>query len=216
MLDRHAAFVHRVASLRVANLVGPLREVATRNAHVAYYLWVLVFPIVWATLMGEEQMQLAKPIAFRSPVQGVPPAASRRAAQRRAGAAGGYLALAAAAQDPVRAHQVPRQNLQRVAHRHRAPGEPRRAVPAGSAVLRRARRAVPAPGRAGRARGLVAPEMQQRGDARRVGAHAARALARGAGCVFPRHAEGQRGASHGRDQNGAVSVGNQLARIRGS
>jgi transformation/transcription domain-associated protein len=62
MLDRHAAFVHGVASLRVANLVGPLREVATRNAHVAYYLWVLVFPIVWATLRREEQMQLAKPM----------------------------------------------------------------------------------------------------------------------------------------------------------
>ena len=62
MLDRHAAFVHREASLRVANLVGPLREVATRNAHVAYYLWVLVFPIVWATLRREEQMQLAKPM----------------------------------------------------------------------------------------------------------------------------------------------------------
>ena len=62
MLDRHADFVRGVASARVADLVGPLREVATRNAHVAYYLWVLVFPIVWATLRREEQMQLAKPM----------------------------------------------------------------------------------------------------------------------------------------------------------
>lgn len=43
-------------------MTSPLREVATRNAHVAYYLWVLVFPIVWATLQREEQMQLAKPM----------------------------------------------------------------------------------------------------------------------------------------------------------
>ena len=62
MLDRHASFVKGVAEMRVANLVGPLREVATRNAHVAYYMWVLVFPIVWATLRREEQMQLAKPM----------------------------------------------------------------------------------------------------------------------------------------------------------
>ena len=62
MLDRHAAFVAKIAKLRVSDLTSPLREVATRNAHVAYYLWVLVFPIVWATLQREEQMQLAKPM----------------------------------------------------------------------------------------------------------------------------------------------------------
>ena len=62
MLARHAAFVAKIGALRVKDLVGPLREVATRNAHMSYYLWVLVYPIVWATLQREEQMQLAKPM----------------------------------------------------------------------------------------------------------------------------------------------------------
>ena len=62
LLDRHAAFLTKIETLRVSDLVAPLREVATRNAHVAYYLWVLVFPIVWATLQREEQMTLAKPM----------------------------------------------------------------------------------------------------------------------------------------------------------
>jgi transformation/transcription domain-associated protein len=38
----------------------PLRELAHTNAHVAYHMWVLVFPIVWATLQKEEQVMLAK------------------------------------------------------------------------------------------------------------------------------------------------------------
>jgi hypothetical protein len=29
---------------------------------VAYHLWVLVFPIVWATLQKQQQINLAKPI----------------------------------------------------------------------------------------------------------------------------------------------------------
>ena len=62
MLARHAAFMTKIGALRVKDLVGPLREVATRNAHMSYYLWVLIYPIVWATLQREEQMQLAKPM----------------------------------------------------------------------------------------------------------------------------------------------------------
>lgn len=32
------------------------------DAGVAYHLWVLVFPIVWATLAKQQQINLAKPI----------------------------------------------------------------------------------------------------------------------------------------------------------
>ena len=62
LIQRNAAFLHDKASIRVADLMTPLRQVATRNANIAYYLWVLIFPIVWATLQREEQLQLAKPM----------------------------------------------------------------------------------------------------------------------------------------------------------
>ena len=62
LIKRHAKFLHDKSSVRVSDLVTPLRQVAMRNAHVAYYLWVLIFPIVWATLQREEQLQLAKPM----------------------------------------------------------------------------------------------------------------------------------------------------------
>jgi len=62
LIQRHAQFLHEKASVRVADLMTPLRQVATRNANIAYYLWVLIFPIVWATLQREEQLQLAKPM----------------------------------------------------------------------------------------------------------------------------------------------------------
>lgn len=62
LIKRHAKFLHEKSNVRVNDLMGPLRQVATRNAHIAYYLWVLIFPIVWATLQREEQLQLAKPM----------------------------------------------------------------------------------------------------------------------------------------------------------
>ena len=62
LIKRHAKFLHEKAQIRVNDLMSPLRQVATRNAHIAYYLWVLIFPIVWATLQREEQLQLAKPM----------------------------------------------------------------------------------------------------------------------------------------------------------
>ena len=50
--------------LKVTDLVTPLREIAHTDSHMAYHLWVLVFPIVWATLAEkkDQQVQLAKPI----------------------------------------------------------------------------------------------------------------------------------------------------------
>ena len=50
--------------LKVSNLVTSLREIAHADSQMAYHLWVLVFPIVWATLAEkkDQQVQLAKPI----------------------------------------------------------------------------------------------------------------------------------------------------------
>lgn len=51
-------------ALQVKGLMAALGEVAGADAGMAYLLWVLVFPIVWATLSEnkEQQVQLAKPI----------------------------------------------------------------------------------------------------------------------------------------------------------
>ncbi|KAK9039755.1 hypothetical protein V6N11_014947 [Hibiscus sabdariffa] len=59
---KHALFLNEMSKLQVSDLVIPLRELAHRDANVAYHLWVLVFPIVWVTLHKEEQVALAKPM----------------------------------------------------------------------------------------------------------------------------------------------------------
>lgn len=59
---RPSSLLSTAGSLCVADLVGSLREYAHVDPHVAYHLWVLVFPIVWATLQKTEQINLAKPI----------------------------------------------------------------------------------------------------------------------------------------------------------
>ena len=48
----------------MADLVKSIRMMAHADSGLAYHLWVLVFPIVWATLAEkkEQQVQLAKPI----------------------------------------------------------------------------------------------------------------------------------------------------------
>lgn len=50
--------------LRVRDVVRPLREAAHADNSLAHHLWVLTFPIVWATLAErkEQQIALAKPI----------------------------------------------------------------------------------------------------------------------------------------------------------
>ncbi|CAN8229179.1 unnamed protein product [Cochlearia groenlandica] len=59
---KHAQFLNAASKLQVADVVIPLRDLAHTDANVAYHLWVLVFPIVWATLPKEEQVALAKPM----------------------------------------------------------------------------------------------------------------------------------------------------------
>lgn len=57
--------LHGIAGqLKVSDLVTSLREIAHADSQMAYHLWVLVFPIVWATLAEkkDQQVQLAKPI----------------------------------------------------------------------------------------------------------------------------------------------------------
>lgn len=51
-------------SYEVRDMVSRVTEVAFSDANMACHLWVLVFPIVWATLSEkkEQQVQLAKPI----------------------------------------------------------------------------------------------------------------------------------------------------------
>ncbi len=51
-------------SHEVRDMVSSVTEVAHGDPHMACHLWVLVFPIVWATLSEkkEQQIQLAKPI----------------------------------------------------------------------------------------------------------------------------------------------------------
>ncbi|VFQ99863.1 unnamed protein product [Cuscuta campestris] len=62
LVSKHAHFLNEMSRLKVADLVLPLRELAHTDANVAYHLWVLVFPIVWVTLLKEEQVALAKPM----------------------------------------------------------------------------------------------------------------------------------------------------------
>ena len=49
---------------KVEQLVNAIGEVTHADAQMAYHLWVLVFPIVWATLSDDknQQIHLAKPI----------------------------------------------------------------------------------------------------------------------------------------------------------
>ena len=62
MIGKHSAFLEQTGDLRVHSLVRALRELCHADNTVAYHCWVLVFPIVWATLQKENQVQLAKPI----------------------------------------------------------------------------------------------------------------------------------------------------------
>ena len=106
LIKRHAKFLHEKAQTRVNDLMSPLRQVATRNAHIAYYLWVLIFPIVWATLQREEQLQLAKPmIGLLSKESHLRQAAVRPNVIQAS--TGRNISFSAAAEDSKRVEQVP-------------------------------------------------------------------------------------------------------------
>ncbi|KAJ7564762.1 hypothetical protein O6H91_02G032300 [Diphasiastrum complanatum] len=62
IVNKHAQFLNELSKLQVVDLVLPLRELAHNDPQVANHMWVLVFPIVWATLQKEEQVMLAKPM----------------------------------------------------------------------------------------------------------------------------------------------------------
>eukprot|EP00963_Diacronema_lutheri_P006687 scaffold587_cov339-Pavlova_lutheri.AAC.11 len=62
VVEKVSLFLNELSQYRVKDLIFPLRELAHIDGQVAYHLWVLVFPIVWATLSKEQQISLAKPI----------------------------------------------------------------------------------------------------------------------------------------------------------
>lgn len=62
LLQRHAVFLEGAGRLKVSDMLSSLREYSSVDPSVANHLWVLVFPIVWATLEKLQQIQLAKPI----------------------------------------------------------------------------------------------------------------------------------------------------------
>jgi len=62
MLRDHNTFLASTGSLKVKHLMRSIRELAHADSAVAYHCWVLVFPIVWATLQKEQQVHLAKPM----------------------------------------------------------------------------------------------------------------------------------------------------------
>lgn len=62
MVEEHIEFLHAAGQLRVRDLMHALQEYFHADAHVAYHLWVLIFPIVWTTLDKNQQVALAKPI----------------------------------------------------------------------------------------------------------------------------------------------------------
>jgi transformation/transcription domain-associated protein len=57
----HVRFLRSTATLDVHDLVSSLMEVAEGDDRVAYHLWVLIFPVIWASLSKDRQLSLAKP-----------------------------------------------------------------------------------------------------------------------------------------------------------
>jgi hypothetical protein len=55
-------FLRSTTTLKTADLLSSLMQVAEGDDRVSYHLWVLVFPIIWTSLMKNRQQVLAKPI----------------------------------------------------------------------------------------------------------------------------------------------------------
>mmetsp|Transcript_6400 Transcript_6400/g.25866 ORF Transcript_6400/g.25866 Transcript_6400/m.25866 type:complete len:251 (+) Transcript_6400:8598-9350(+) len=104
----------------------------------------------------------------------MPSQAGAAAAERDAGASGKHLALAPPAQGAERADPLHRPNVQHLARGHPDAGEPRQPLPAGHALLRRARGSVSPPGRARHDRRPLAQALQCQGDGVWAGTHATR------------------------------------------
>lgn len=62
LVSRHAEFLTSAGQLRVRDMMAAMREYLHADTNMAYHLWVLMFPIVWATLEKAQQVALAKPI----------------------------------------------------------------------------------------------------------------------------------------------------------
>eukprot|EP00884_Botryococcus_braunii_P021980 jgi/Botrbrau1/8466/Bobra.0237s0083.1 len=64
LMAEHIEFLYKQGGLLVMDLVDCLSSASALDNWIAHQLWVLVFPIVWATLSDkkDQQMSLAKPI----------------------------------------------------------------------------------------------------------------------------------------------------------
>ncbi|PRW20618.1 transformation transcription domain-associated [Chlorella sorokiniana] len=62
LLQNSVAFMQDQSSVGSEALVSCLIELVQQGAAVAHHLWVLLFPIVWSSLLKEQQTALAKPI----------------------------------------------------------------------------------------------------------------------------------------------------------
>ena len=61
VFERHTMFLSKVRTVKMQNIVVPLQELVCNDPHLSYHLWVLLFPIVWATLTDIEKKALARP-----------------------------------------------------------------------------------------------------------------------------------------------------------
>lgn len=62
LIRKHTAFMERNGKVMVSQVVEPLAAMVHEDTNLAYHLWVLIFPIVWAALDKNQQFDLAKPI----------------------------------------------------------------------------------------------------------------------------------------------------------
>ena len=62
VLTHHMQFLGGMKRLDLSCFLKPLRELAHRDPHIAYKLWVLAFPVVWMNLDLDEQKSLMKPM----------------------------------------------------------------------------------------------------------------------------------------------------------
>lgn len=53
----HVACLRTAGTLKVGDMMHAVREFLHADAHMAYHLWTLMFPIVWATLEKQQQVR---------------------------------------------------------------------------------------------------------------------------------------------------------------
>ena len=62
LFEQHSAWLSSLSSLCVEDLIEPLEEIAHSDAQLSCSLWVIFFPITWAALDKQNQVQVVKPM----------------------------------------------------------------------------------------------------------------------------------------------------------